>query len=65
MHALRMLAWRPPLDAIRARCPLANIWRQQMGLGPAMEFAVDAPADAQIEVPPGWQARPVNRGKLT
>jgi hypothetical protein len=60
----RGIQWRPPLDAIRARCPQANVWRRQMVLGPAAEFAVEAPADAAIEVPTGWQARRVNRVRL-
>jgi hypothetical protein len=35
-----------------------------MVLGPAAEFAIEAPDDAKIDVPPGWQALPVKRMKV-
>jgi hypothetical protein len=61
----RGIQWQPPLAAVRSGCPLANIWRWQMVLGPAAEFAVEAPADVEIDVPVGWQHRRVRRARLT
>jgi len=60
----RGIQWQPPLDAIRAQHPEASCWRRQMVLGPATEFAVMVPGDAEIEVPQGWQARRVKRVRL-
>lgn len=57
----RGVQWRPATEAIRARAPAANVWRRQMVLGPAAEFAVEVPGAAPIDVPAGWQARPVKR----
>jgi hypothetical protein len=61
----RGIQWRPPLDAVRAHCPQANVWRRQMVLGAAAEFAVEVPDDTEIEVPQGWQARRVKRWRLS
>jgi len=60
----RGIEWQPPLEAVRARSPQATIWRRQMVLGPATEFAVAVPHDSEIEVPQGWQARSVKRVRL-
>jgi hypothetical protein len=60
----RGIHWRPAVDAIRAACPQATVWRRQMVLGPSPEFAVEAPADAQIAVPSDWRARGVQRVRL-
>ncbi len=60
----RGIQWRPPLDAVRARCAQANVWRRRMVLGPAAEFAVEAPDETEIAVPSGWQARRVKRVRL-
>jgi hypothetical protein len=57
--------WQAALDPVRAKNPQVNIWRRQMVLGPASEFAVEAPADAAIDVPAGWQALRVKRVRLT
>jgi hypothetical protein len=35
-----------------------------MVLGPATEFAVETPADVEIDVPAGWQRRRVTRVRL-
>jgi hypothetical protein len=35
-----------------------------MVLGPAAEFAVETPAEAEIDVPAGWQRRRVTRTRL-
>lgn len=61
----RGIQWQPPLDAVRARCPGANVWRRQMVLGASAEFAVEVPVDTEIEVPQGWQARRVQRWRLS
>ena len=61
----RGIQWQDALAPVRAKHPQANIWRRQMVLGPAWEFAVEAPADADIEVPAGWQGLRVNRVKVT
>ena len=56
--------WQAALEPLRAKYPKINIWRRQMVLGPAAEFAVEVPDDTAIEVPPGWQARRVKRVRL-
>lgn len=61
----RGIQWRPPLEAVRAKVPAATVWRRQMVLGPAPEFAVEAPGAATIPVPPGWESRAVKRVRLT
>jgi hypothetical protein len=60
----RGIAWRPALDAVRARSPRANVWRRQMVLGSAGEFAVEVPDDIKIELPPRWTARRNKRQRL-
>ena len=44
--------------------PRSKAWRRQMVLGPAAEFAVETPAEAEIDVPAGWQRRRVTRMRL-
>ncbi len=61
----RGISWQAALDPLRARCPQANIWRRQMVLGPAREFAVEMPGDTEIDVPSGWQALRVRRIRLS
>ena len=60
----RGIQWRPPLEAMRARAPQANIWRRQMVLGSAGEFVVEVPDDGDIELPPQWTARKSKRQRL-
>ena len=60
----RGVRWQDGIAAVRAHCPQANCWRRQMVLGPAAEFAVAVPGDAEIDVPAGWQARRVPRLRL-
>ena len=60
----RGIQWQPAIEALRRKFPRANIWRRQMVLGVATEFAVEMPGDAEIEAPPGWQARAVKRVRL-
>ncbi len=60
----RGVDWQQTLTPVRARCPQAVIWRRQMVLGVPAEFAVEAPDDAEIDVPAGWQSRRVRRTRL-
>jgi hypothetical protein len=60
----RGISWQAVLDPLRARYPQANIWRRQMVLGPAKEFAVEVPNDAEIDVPLGWESLRVRRIRL-
>src|SRR6516164_7243472 len=49
----RGIQWQPAIEAVRGSCPQAKAWRRQMVLGPAAEFAVETPAEAEIDVPVG------------
>ena len=60
----RGIQWQPAIEAVRGSCPQAKAWRRQMVLGPAAEFAVETPAEAEIDVPAGWQRRRVTRMRL-
>ena len=60
----RGIQWQPTIEAVRGSCPHAQAWRRQMVLGPAAEFAVETPAEAEIDVPAGWQRRRVTRMRL-
>jgi hypothetical protein len=60
----RGIQWRPALEAVRARAPQANIWRRQMVLGSAGEFAVEVQGDSDIELPPQWTAQRCQRLRL-
>jgi hypothetical protein len=60
----RGIDWRRALEPVHAASPQATIWRRQMVLGPAPEFAAEIPGDATIAVPPGWEARVVRRERL-
>jgi len=60
----RGVDWRAALEPVRTKCPQANIWRRQMVLGRAAEFAVTISGETRIEVPAGWQARSVKRVRL-
>jgi hypothetical protein len=60
----RGIQWQPPLAAVREHCRAANVWRRQMVLGVASEFAVETPDDTAIEVPTGWQSFRVKRVRL-
>ena len=53
----RGIRWQVDIAPIRDKWPDAVIWRRQMVLGPAAEFAVEVPGDLEIEVLPGWQLR--------
>ena len=61
----RGISWQAVLEPLRTRHPQANVWRRQMVLGPAKEFAVEVPGDTEIEVPPGWQSLRVRRVRLS
>ncbi|MGH6673300.1 MAG: hypothetical protein ACRECV_15175 [Xanthobacteraceae bacterium] len=61
----RGIDWRAALEPVRTQCPAANIWRRQMVLGPAAEFAVSVPGETEIAVPAGWRARRVRRVRLS
>ena len=54
----RGIQWQPAIEAVRGSCPQAKAWRRQMVLGPAAEFVVETPAEAEIDVPVGWQTSP-------
>jgi hypothetical protein len=60
----RGIQWQPAIEAMRGSCPQAQAWRRQMVLGPAAEFAVETPAEAEIDVLAGWQRRRVTRLRL-
>jgi hypothetical protein len=60
----RGIQWKPALEPVRASVPSATVWRRQMVLGPALEFAVEVPGNAQIPVPAGWEARSIRRVRL-
>lgn len=60
----RGVEWQAALDPVRAKPSQVNIWRRQMALGPAWEFAVEIPADADIELPAGWRGLRVNRARV-
>jgi hypothetical protein len=60
----RGIQWQPPVEAMRSKFREANVWRRQMVLGAATEFAVETPGDTAIEMPAGWQARRVRRLRL-
>jgi hypothetical protein len=60
----RGIQWQPAIEAVRGSCPQAKAWRRQMVLGPAAEFAVETPAETEIDVPAGWQRRRVTRMRL-
>jgi hypothetical protein len=51
----RGIHWQSALEPVRAARPQAVIWRRQMVLAPAPEFAVELPDDGAIEAPAGWQ----------
>jgi hypothetical protein len=61
----RGISWQAALEPLRARYPQANVWRRQMVLGPAKEFAVEVPGDRDIEIPPGWESLRVRRARLS
>jgi hypothetical protein len=60
----RGIQWQAALAPVRAQCPRATVWRRQMVLSPATEFAVEAPDHAVIDAPSGWQSRSVRRTLL-
>ena len=41
-----------------------SCWRKQMVLGPSDEFAIIGNSSLEVSVPPGWQARAVERRLL-
>ena len=51
----RGIQWQAAIAPVRAQCPQAVIWRRQMVLAVAPEFAVEVPGDTAIDVPSGWQ----------
>jgi hypothetical protein len=60
----RGIQWQPAIEAVRSSCPQAKVWRRQMVLGPAAEFAVETPGEAEIDEPAGWQWQRVTRMRL-
>ena len=53
----RGIHWQADVASLRDRWRDVVVWRRQMVLGPAAEFAVEVRGDLEIEVPPGWQLR--------
>jgi hypothetical protein len=51
----RGIDWQAALAPVRASCPAAVVWRRQMVLAPATEFAVELPGELVIAPPSGWQ----------
>jgi len=60
----RGIEWRPILEAIRDRTGNATLWRRQMVLGPAPEFAVVLRQGQDLPIPDAWRARFVPRVRL-
>jgi hypothetical protein len=60
----RGISWQAVLEPLRTRYPQANVWRRQMVLGPAKEFAIEVPGDTAIEVPSGWESLRVRRVRV-
>ena len=58
----RGVKWREALASIcgRARQSL-TVWRRQMVLGPAKEFAIVGPPDLALDIPQGWESFTVRR----
>jgi hypothetical protein len=59
----RGIQWQPAIEAVRGSCP-QKACRRQMVLGPGAEFVVETPAEAEIDVPVGWQRRRMTRMRL-
>lgn len=61
----RGVNWREvmPIIVKSANSEIA-VWRRQMVLGPATEFALVGPPDSTLDVPEGWKAVPVHRHRL-
>jgi hypothetical protein len=65
MSRPRGFNWRDVIPAIvRSENSEVAIWRRQMVLGPATEFAVIGPSTFTLKVPEGWKALEVTRRKL-
>ncbi len=60
----RGIQWQPVLEAVRRRVTNAAVWRRQMVLGPASEFAVVTGGE-DVPIPDGWQGRSVKRVRLS
>lgn len=58
----RGVKWREALASIcgGARQSL-TVWRRQMVLGPAKEFAIVGPPDLALDIPQGWESFTVRR----
>jgi hypothetical protein len=51
----RGIQWQAALAPARTKYPQAVIWRRQMLLAPAAEFAVEVPGDVEVETPSDWE----------
>lgn len=61
----RGIAWRDVLPSIiRSASAEVAVWRRQMVLGPAPEFALIGPPDLSLAVPRGWSGVEVERRAL-
>ena len=61
----RGIVWRDVLPSItQSASAEVAVWRRQMVLGPASEFALIGPPDLSLAVPQGWSALAVERRRL-
>ncbi len=60
----RGIDWREALTGIRALQPPVQVWRRQMVLGPAPEFALVSEGEEAPRPPSGWQSLAVRRTRL-
>lgn len=61
----RGIAWRDIMPAITESAGAqVAVWRRQMVLGPAAEFALIGPLGFSVTVPQGWSALEVERRRL-
>ncbi len=60
----RGIRWQPVLDALRQQLPQTTLWRRQMVLGPAKEFALIVPPGISVAAPAGWSALAIERVRI-
>jgi hypothetical protein len=60
----RGIQWRPALDTLRQQLPQTTLWRRQMVLGPANEFALIVPPGVDVAAPSGWSALAIERVRV-
>lgn len=61
----RDISWREVVPTItKSAGSEVAVWRRQMVLGPATEFALIGPPELTLDVPEDWKATAVDRRKL-